>query len=546
MRRLTMAWALLAGLWAGVTAAWAEDLAVIFANEFYNNHPRVQNTRAITDLSRDFRDAGFSVRRFSNTRSDFSDQTGLDLWRRMRQADRVVFVFSGHMVHSFGQNWLLHTDAGAPNALTLWRAGLPLRPFLAIAASKQGDAVVAIAEDPRDLQLGDGLLRGYKPRGIGQGVTVLVGNQGQIGSFISGELLRPSQSLHDAVKAAPSGFQAFGYLPRSQSFLPLAAPGLGGLNEQAAWQWAEQVNTLAAYEDYLAQFPNGLFAAEAQRRVNDLRLTPQDRARLAEEALNLTRDQRRAIQRNLTLLGFNTFGIDGILGNRSRNAVAKWQRSIGVLPTGFLNANQISRIEVAAAARAAELRQQAEARRREEERRDRQYWQQTGASGTEAGLRSYLQRHPDGLYSEQARQQLGAIEREKRRLARAAEREAWDRAVIEGTLQSYQGYLNDYPNGRFAEEARARIQSLSQPETPPAVVLAAKQEEQRLNLSGITRSLIEGQLRKLNFDPGQVDGRFTDKTRRALRRFQRANNMAVTGYVTREVIVRLLASAIDN
>ena len=118
--------------------------------------------------------------------------------------------------------------------------------------------------------------------------------------------------------------------------------------------------------------------------------------------------------------------------------------------------------------------------------------------------------------------------------------------MIQGTVQSYQQYLQRYPNGRFADAARARIQALSEPETPPAVVEAAKNQENQMNLDPFRKRLIEAQLAQLNFDPGPVDGQFTEETRRALRKYQRANDMPVTGYVSRDTVVRLLVSAIDR
>ena len=42
-------------------------------------------------------------------------------------------------------------------------------------------------------------------------------------------------------------------------------------------------------------------------------------------------------------------------------------------------------------------------------------------------------------------------------------------------------------------------------------------------------------------DPGQVDGKFTKKTRKAIRQFQRARRLPVTGYVSRNTMVRLMA-----
>ena len=92
-------------------------------------------------------------------------------------------------------------------------------------------------------------------------------------------------------------------------------------------------------------------------------------------------------------------------------------------------------------------------------------------------MRAYLKRFPDGLYADTATQQLDAIEREKRRQAKAEERDFWNQTRMAGTLEAYSEYLRLYPDGRFVDEAQARVASLSEPETPPEIVKAAKQEE---------------------------------------------------------------------
>ncbi len=85
-------------------------------------------------------------------------------------------------------------------------------------------------------------------------------------------------------------------------------------------------------------------------------------------------------------LGFDPFGVDGIFGGRSRAAIRNWQASANLEASGYLTANQVTRLENAAARRAEQLRREAEERRRAEERADRRYWQRTGQSGAEDGL----------------------------------------------------------------------------------------------------------------------------------------------------------------
>jgi len=526
--------------------AWAEDLAVIVANEFYTSLPRIRGTRAIVNLERDFRDAGFQVQRVGNTQSGFAGAAGQELLQRLESADRLAIVVSGHVAMANGQAWLLHTDWARGNSFSVGAQALPLAPFLDAAAKRQGDAIIAVAEQGSDSLLGSGVRAGFDLPVIPQGVTVVHGAARPLSQFITNEVLGSYQSLAASAENAPDGVRVLGYLPRSQSFLPRTEPENPFIAEQALWDQTELLNTAEAYQAYLNRYPQGQYAGQARQRISALTLTPAQRAEQLEKSLNLSRNQRRAIQRNLTLLGFDTRGVDGVLGGNSRKAIRAWQNSIGVSATGYLNANQISRIETAATARAEQLRREAEERRRVEERRDRRYWNETGAGSSEAGMRAYLQRYPDGLFSEIANERLDDIERQRRREAQQEERLAWDYAVTQGNLDSYEAYLNTYPDGLFAEEARARVESLRNPETPQDLIDAAEQEERSIRLNGITRSLIEGALQNMGLKPGRVDGNFTPDTRRALRQFQRANSMTVTGYVTKQTLVRLLARAVDN
>lgn len=60
-----------------------------------------------------------------------------------------------------------------------------------------------------------------------------------------------------------------------------------------------------------------------------------------ERLLNLTYDERREVQRRLTLLGYSTRGIDGSFGTNTRRALASWQRDEGQRVSGYLTADQL-------------------------------------------------------------------------------------------------------------------------------------------------------------------------------------------------------------
>ncbi len=60
-----------------------------------------------------------------------------------------------------------------------------------------------------------------------------------------------------------------------------------------------------------------------------------------ENELELTRTDRREIQRRLVLLDYNTRGVDGVFGNGSRTAIRQWQRDNDQPSSGYIDLNQL-------------------------------------------------------------------------------------------------------------------------------------------------------------------------------------------------------------
>jgi hypothetical protein len=58
-----------------------------------------------------------------------------------------------------------------------------------------------------------------------------------------------------------------------------------------------------------------------------------------EEQIGLTKAKRRAVQRRLTKLGFDT-KVNGKFDESTRSVIARWQEEYGYPSTGFLNAAQ--------------------------------------------------------------------------------------------------------------------------------------------------------------------------------------------------------------
>ena len=230
--------------------------------------------------------------------------------------------------------------------------------------------------------------------------------------------------------------------------------------ENLQWEQAIGADTLEAYRAYMRAYPRGVHTRDANEAIAAILAEPDRAARLVEESLGLSRDQRREIQRDLSILNFNTRGIDGIFGNGTRAAISNWQQENGFAQTGYVTVEQITRIDAQAARRSAQLEAEAAREREAQLRLDRAYWEETGANGREPGLRSYLDRYPDGFYAERATTALAEIEQSKLAQAQRDDRDAWTAARRTDTVRSYDRYLAAQPNGAFRDEATARLNAL--------------------------------------------------------------------------------------
>ena len=145
-----------------------------------------------------------------------------------------------------------------------------------------------------------------------------------------------------------------------------------------------------------------------------------------------------------------------------------------------------------------------------------------------------------------AADRITAIEAAQRQAAEARDRAAWDQAEAAATDASYRAYLRSFPDGAFAAAARDRIAALTQTDAGAAVLQQAADGEAGLGLNNITRTMLESRLDALGLQPGRVDGQFDDDTRRAVRSYQTARDLPVTGYLSEQTVVRLLADTLSG
>ena len=373
---------------------------------------------------------------------------------------------------------------------------------------------------------------------IPQGVTVIGGPARDLVRFVDQDLLEPGQPLPAAARR--HGLDIRGFRPADLVLLEkhdTPAPLPDTSSDKAAWARAQATDTAQAYRAYLGAYPQGRHVAAARQRIKAITSEPYYAQRKAEEALDLSRNQRREIQRDLTTLGFDTRGIDGVFGRGTRGAVTNWQRQTGEEASSYLDAGQIARLARTAQRRRAEIAEEERRKKAERDARDHALWAKVEARGDEASLQDYLERFPDGLYANEARRRLSE-------LVSIRERNMWGNALSQDTVAAYRAYLQAWPAGDYADRARARIKELEGIPDESDAIRRARAQEEALGLSSITRQLAEARLKQIGLDPGRVDGRFDENTRNALRLYQQKRGMPVTGYIDEQTALRLMAGGI--
>ncbi|TNF22340.1 MAG: outer membrane protein assembly factor BamD [Rhodobacteraceae bacterium] len=519
----------------------AADLALVLANDNYRRLEDAPGAADLRPIATRLEDLGFEVISGFNADTDDLIAATERFRREAEEADRVLIVIDGHFVSSSTDAWFLARDAQDVEPLTLPSQGISLTSLAEIAGDAAAGRAVILAGRSSELNAaGRGLRTGTQGLNLPQGVTLASGTPEWLRHAIFAGLLREGKSLNQAL----SQLAARGFLSDSVGFtegLITGVPSQPPVDTEAItrdaldegfWTAIRAIDTVEALDLYLERYPRGRFADDARARIAALEADKTNRWEAEETALNLTRDERRAIQRDLTLLGFNTRGVDGIFGPGTRGAITTWQRDRRYEPTGFLNRPQWRQLTDEADRKREE---QAEEARREEDR----FWRQTDRDGTAEALRAYLERYPKGRHAEEARRRLAEFEAREEEENRRAARRAWQQAQEVDTLEAYTDFVARFPNSEYAEQARARIADLREDDTG-RVMEAARAEENQNVTNPVTRLLVEQRLAQLGYNPGVPDGTFTEETREALRRFQRDLGIFESGYVTNRTVASLL------
>ena len=475
--------------------AFADDVALLLGVERYDDLRRVSDGTDVLVAADNLRDAGYEVSALANGSARDMNRLLERFATDATEADRLVVGLAGQFVTDGTRSWFLAKDANRPSPFGFGDA-ISLETVMHVLAQAPGQAILILGYDQgADNTIGDYLRQGVGDLDIPQGVTVIYGEPNMADGVLINSVAESGGDVMAFVRDNRR-LRALGYQPKTLILQPdrdQLAPPISVIEPSLrAWNDAQEANTANSYRDFLSDNPRSPFASQARDRLIEIENDPIRMAELAESALNLTRNERRAIQRNLTLLEFNTRGVDGIFGRGSRGAIRNWQQDNGFAQTSYLTTAQINRIDGQASRRAAETEAEEERAREAALSLDRDYWEETGARGDQAGYRAYLERYPEGI---------------------------------------------------FANEAQSKLEVVVEPDLNNR---AARAQEEALNINPVLRRLIESRLAGLGHNPGDIDGRFDRNSRRAIASYQSQRNLSSTGYIDQPTLARLLADTIGR
>lgn len=283
--------------------------------------------------------------------------------------------------------------------------------------------------------------------------------------------------------------------------------------DRQAYIAAQDANTARAYRDYLARFPKGKYrinAEQALARLGEAVEGSTAAAAQAEARLGITYTQRVAVQRRLTLLGYNTYGADGSWGRNTRKAIATWQRDTGERVTGYLTGVQLRALVGGVVVTPpgdnpppdtlTSLQVETALRLTRTQRSEIQ--RQLTALGYDAGV-------ADGLWGSRTRTAIANWQRANR-----TTRTGYVTAAEVKLIASQAGSVTPAPNGGSS----------------------AALEESLLELTDTERADLQRRLIRLGYVVNRTDGVFSSGTRRAISEWQGDEGETVTGYLTADQV----------
>ena len=397
-KRLLVALAIV--LFAGVSASQSADgrrLALVIGSSAYEAAGNLPN--AVSD-ARQFgaflSSQGFDTDIVTDAdRREMADAVSR-FARKIGAEDTALFYFAGHGMQLRGENYLVGTDARLANEFDVAAETLALTDVIGAIEKKAKVALFfldACRNNPLANRLNqeiEGATRSIATRGLAPVETESAGTMvafaaapGQVAldgrgknspftTALIGHLAGPGLEIGTAfkrvirdVRKATDGKQSpqilsslsleFYFntaLPQVEQ-APVATPTIDPktIEVEADFRKALRINTPRIWSFFLEKYPSGEQAELARQMRAQADPGGQSRggstAAERENDLALNQTQRRDIQLALAGRGFAAGTADGAFGRQTRQAIADYQKSVGVAGTGYVDEEVAKQLGVA-------------------------------------------------------------------------------------------------------------------------------------------------------------------------------------------------------
>ncbi|MBL8347677.1 MAG: caspase family protein [Rubrivivax sp.] len=424
-RRLAAALSVAAACLVMTLEAHAARLALVVGNDSYQHATKLRNARNDANaIGRELESAGFSVTRVLDATRDGMDEALGGFLRRIQKGDEVVFFFSGHgsQPPNLGPH-LLPIDIKPTDNRVIERNGQSLEK-LTDELNQRARFSLIIIDACRD----DPLRESATGRSIAPGSTLT-------------RIETPKGSL--VIMAASKGQQALDRL---------------GNNDPV---------------------PNGLFTRELIKHMRIKGLSAVEMLRKVRTSVESTAEtvnhkQRPALMDESSSDFFFYPGGGGVAAAPAPAPAPAFEPPRATPPQGGGTpvsvpapvASPPPRVTTPPAPIGGGAPSVADAQR------EFDTWEQALRANTRSAFESFLGQHPNGRYADRARARIAQFGAPAPAAAApapapapapavannpAAEFAMWDRAQSSNRRADYEAYLRQFPNGRYADRARAAL-----------------------------------------------------------------------------------------
>lgn len=393
-----LSWLIVVVLSAVVPAKAETRAALVIGNSAYAHAEPLANPVRDANLIADTLETlGFTVVRAQDLTRDGFAKTLSAFLRDQQGADVTVVYFAGHGMQYEDRNYLLGVDARLATAFDVEAEAIDLDKLVrSVRASTR--AALIFVDACRDNPLAEAFYRREfsATRAVGtRGLTIASNaTQGAMTVYSAS----PGEVAFDGVDAPNSPFATAlaKHLPTgnlevltlmkrvirdvqmatdnqqtpvvtndltAEIYLALeegaAAETILVAQEKAMFDAAAAIRSVRAWDLFLARYPAGQLAgmAKAEREeviAADLaaagdapdEAATREVAAEAERILGITDVEARAVQAALNALGYDAGPEDGVIGGRTRKAVADFQAATGLPSTGIITAETAGKLGV--------------------------------------------------------------------------------------------------------------------------------------------------------------------------------------------------------